>query len=233
MITSGFVRAVKQNHSDVVHFMLKRGIDPNAYSPDFQLTALAAAVVGSNFELAKALIAEGADPMAAPGPPKLAGTLLHLLATAYTHIDDDPYVQHDGVSERVQLKDLMEFAQSLLWEGSPIEVNRVDGEGSTALHRAAAALSPELVELLMRHGADPAMKDGDDHKPLELAFHTLVSKVPVFEDWDFEDHFEVDPFVDHEPGSAAALRARFEAIRSALKPKKPSGQTRTSKAGGA
>ncbi|MGK5594078.1 MAG: ankyrin repeat domain-containing protein [Parachlamydiaceae bacterium] len=49
-----------------------------------------------------------------------------------------------------------------------IDLNQSDEDGRTALHQAIRCGTPEIVELLTKHGADPSLKDESDRTPLDL-----------------------------------------------------------------
>ena len=59
---SALVIATQANHADLAAFLLERGANPNAEDADY--TALHAAILRANVELAKTLLASGADPNA-------------------------------------------------------------------------------------------------------------------------------------------------------------------------
>ena len=58
-----------------------------------------------------------------------------------------------------------------LFQDLPVDrgVNAIDGDhGGTALHAAATAGRPDLVQLLLARGADPAMRDQCGYTPLHI-----------------------------------------------------------------
>lgn len=60
------------------------------------------------------------------------------------------------------------YFSQLLGETSPI-INKQDANGNTALHYAVASRNAELVKLLLDHGADVSVKNGQAETAMNLA----------------------------------------------------------------
>ena len=61
-------------------------------------------------------------------------------------------------------------AERLIYRGA--KVNQQDADGVTALMEAASVRSEDLVYLLLRNGADPAMLDSSGRDALAIAQET-------------------------------------------------------------
>ena len=64
-------------------------------------------------------------------------------------------------------------AAGLLSNGASPDLSSADG--TTALHAASRRGSADIVELLLRLGADPAVHDAEDHTPLDILHEALSS----------------------------------------------------------
>jgi hypothetical protein len=114
-------------------------------------TPLHAAAAGYRVEIAKLLLAAGAN-VNAPGKHRLA-TPLHYAA--------------DGSPER-DAKRQVAMIQLLLEAGADVHAH--DKNGATPLHRAVRTRCVEAVKCLLEAGADPTMRN----KPGSTAFHLAV-----------------------------------------------------------
>lgn len=77
--------------------------------------------------------------------------------------------RHRTTLHLAALHGLDECCSVLLENGAVDVVNIQDREGRTALHAASAARSEELLQLLLTHGADPALVDSAGLAPLHVA----------------------------------------------------------------
>jgi ankyrin repeat protein len=102
------------------------------------------AMKGGHVELARWLLEQGADPTA-----ETFGRILFADALK----EDAPY----------------DFFELMFDKGYAAAVDRPDGNGRTPLHRAASARRLDLVQLLLRHGADPNARDHRHHTVLSAA----------------------------------------------------------------
>jgi hypothetical protein len=116
-------------------------------------TALHLAAAGHRFQIARALLAAGANPNAAANHRR--GAPLHYAADACP----------DAVtfSAEKQVKTL-----SVLIEAGA-EINAPDKNGATALHRAVRTRGAEAVKFLLKSGADPLAKNISGSTPFHLA----------------------------------------------------------------
>ena len=117
-------------------------------------TALHLAAAGYRLEIAKLLVASGADPNAAANHRRSRS--LHYAA--------DGYILGPEWDADRQVKTI-EF---LLASGA--DVNAQDKNGASALHRAVRTRCAGAVNFLLKSGADPLMKN----KPGSTAFHLAV-----------------------------------------------------------
>jgi FOG: Ankyrin repeat len=130
---------------------LERRIPHWIYAKD---TALHVAAAGYRVEIAKLLLAAGADPNAAENHRRSAP--LHYAADGYI------------VSKLWNEKRQVAMIKLLLKAGA--EINAQDKNGATALHRAVRTRCAAAVKCLLDAGADTAIKN----KPGSTAFHLAV-----------------------------------------------------------
>ncbi len=151
--------AVAQRHDALVHWLLTphadRGLAPTA---DVTLRdregrdGLTYAVEHENPELARALIAAGADPNAPATPP--------LLIRA---------VQQQSIP----------LTTLLLEAGADVNGQNEDEKGNTALHAAVKNNFPDLVALLLKAGADPNRPNVKGEAPLH--WRLKKEYAPIYE----------------------------------------------------
>lgn len=160
---AAFVEAAEMRDGNTVELFLRAGMDPNAEGAD-GATALAWAAAHGDLTLMKTLVAAGADVVPAVawaaghgqvqalqwlierGPPK--ATIDRALTSAYDELD---------------------AARLLLQRGADPDAR--DEWGWTALMRAAHAARPDVVRLLLEHGAsaDAAQRNDTRRTALYLA----------------------------------------------------------------
>jgi ankyrin repeat protein len=69
----------------------------------------------------------------------------------------------------------VDCARLLLHEGANINIQAPDG--STALHQAVYSSTPNVVDMLLHHQADPHHKDNQGQSPLHWATNNQSIKV--------------------------------------------------------
>jgi ankyrin repeat protein len=163
--------------------LLKNGADANAVEEISLMTPL---MVSEKAEIAKLLLAAGADP---DGKDKLgrtvthhavkmaeAATIVRLLGEAGANID----VPAEGVANMTPLLSAVEHyiedharnetttvIRILAHSGANLEA--LDSAGRSPLAVAAAHNRPELIRLLIELGADPQRETADGKTPLDYA----------------------------------------------------------------
>jgi ankyrin repeat protein len=194
------------DHLDYIKFLLDRGANPNARIKDNTLTRtiftmqwfleagatpFIRAAQSSDIELLKLLLAHGADPMMKTDHGDTA-----LTATAGTG-----WVE--GVTYEHSAKENVETVKMLLDLG--LDPNGANEDGRTSLMVAAAKGRPEVIQVLVDHGAKLDTRDKGSRDT-----ETLVSKIAghTWEALDYADglvRFGVQSAVAR-PEAAALLR---------------------------
>ena len=141
-------------HPGVTAYLLSKGADPNIQTNEFGVSVLAGLCYVNQVECVKVLCQHGADPNRGR-TESLETPLHHGLAGA-------------GETELIQL--LIDHGADVNAKTEPgVSSFNFFGEtptrGETPLHRAAAYASIEVVELLLRAGADRAICDVNGDSP--------------------------------------------------------------------
>jgi ankyrin repeat protein len=139
---TALMRAVVENHVDVVRTLLAAGADAKARSKN-RFTPLLFATQQGNIEIARLLTAAGADVNEA-APDGIAGD-----TNAGRSFKPDTEASALLVAIDSQHEAMAKF---LLDSGANPNHH---GAGRTALHSAVQQAMPELVRVLLAHGADP------------------------------------------------------------------------------
>lgn len=159
--------AAREGNGEIVRLLVEGGADVNRGSP------LTYAIQGDNHDIAVQLIAQGADPSRktydglSPIQCALqAGDLkmVTLLSTNGVRISEEP-----GATDWAALGGSVEVLEYVLSQGGTLEV---DGDGSTALHTAAAWGHVKMVKFLCDRGMNVNVQDIDGRTPLHLACAT-------------------------------------------------------------
>ena len=149
--------AIYGNNKHIVDYLIAHGADVNAIGYEDGTMLMAAANQG-NVELLSILLKHGADPNLAS--PLTGETPLHAVtAKAFD----------EGALQCVQLLlDAGANPNTKAKSGIPTATYYRDIEvvGETPLHNAAAYGSKEMIELLLKHNADPSLKDDRGESPL-------------------------------------------------------------------
>jgi ankyrin repeat protein len=161
------------DHLGYIKFLLTHGADPNLAAKDNTLsrtiftmqwfledgaTPFIRAAQSSDLELMKLLLAHGANPMAKT----------NLNDTALTAASGVGWVE--GVTYEHSYKENIETVKFLLDLG--LDANAANGDGRTSLMVAAAKGRPEVIQLLVDHGANLDKRDKGNRDT-----ETLVSKI--------------------------------------------------------
>jgi ankyrin repeat protein len=131
--------AAMAGEAELATVLCRAGADPDAREAEGH-TPLYRAATG---DVARVLLAAGAAVNVASGPTQ--GTALHQAA------------RHGSVS----------VVQALLQYGATIDA--LDVKGQTPLRRAVNCRQPQVVRLLVRHGADPSLADRRGVTPRDVA----------------------------------------------------------------
>jgi ankyrin repeat protein len=155
------VEAARRNDATAVRTQLEQGADANARAPD-NTTALHYAVYNDDLALVERLIAAGADVNAVNdyGSTPLSeaavvgnAQVIERLVAAGAEVDA---LGKDGQTALMILArgNNVEAARVLLENGAEVDKQEAWRE-QTALIWAAAQKQPEMIKLLLEHGADP------------------------------------------------------------------------------
>ncbi|MDT5015159.1 MAG: uncharacterized protein QOD39_1319, partial [Mycobacterium sp.] len=160
--------AARRGQLDTARVLLAAGGKVNDATAD-GTTPLALAIANAHWDMASALIDGGADPNAA----QEGWTALHLLArTRKPNLGYVPGVQPSGTVTS------LEVAEKLIAKGAnvnarqekPVDDSYRQGQriGATPFWLAAKYVDVELMKVLLRHGADPAL-DTKNHTTALMA----------------------------------------------------------------
>lgn len=174
----------------------------NSYDQQHRTTPLMLAIEANQFENVKMLLDAGAD----PNLPSIS--LLEIsFETDFDHISsEDEYsraVRYCGVNESIfhsAVKRGNLDIVAILVESGGANVNQKSSDGSTPLHTAVSSLScgREIVEFLIRRGADIYAEDNFHRTPIQLALLSRLGckdgeiLVKMMVKWANFDPFEPD-----------------------------------------
>ncbi len=150
-LSTPLMEAATYGWSEMMLFLLDHGADPGLRSAAAE-TALHRLALGCNSPgVARVLLARGSSTK-----QDRTETLLKTLSRGF---DDD----------------CVALARVLL--ESDIDINRLDGEGNTALLLAARGGYPEIVQSLLKKGADPTVRNKQGKLALDLAASPKIADV--------------------------------------------------------
>ncbi len=152
--------AVRDGHLDIVNALLAHGADPNAG----QYTPLLVAVQIGKLDIVKALIARGATVNPVDGQ-----TSLTLNALEHNHLDVLQFLLSHGASMPVGRAALVAAVRSRDTELTRLVLGQDSGLDVAALSLALASACTngniDIVDLLLKYGADPNLGSDDSGNP--------------------------------------------------------------------
>jgi ankyrin repeat protein len=151
--------------------LLDAGLDVNApafVEGAFQATPLWYAIArGRNLPMARLLLARGSSPENALWAAAFADDVAAIDLLVRSGASLDPVTEDETPFMSAIKWSRFAAAERLLRHGA--NVNFQDSKGLTALHRVLKKNSDRRhVEMLLRHGADPALRSRDGQSPLDL-----------------------------------------------------------------
>ncbi len=144
-------------HMHIFDYLLQQGADVNAFGYEMGTMLMGAANQGE-VEMVSKLLDKGADPNLAS--PITGETPLHAAAAkgfAKGTLSCLKLLLKAGADPNIKAKSGI---------ATPTYYRDINVVGETPLHLAAAYGSKEMIEVLLSHGADPALKDDRDESPL-------------------------------------------------------------------
>lgn len=164
---------------ELVKFLLNRGAEVNLDVQKSRLP-LRLAINGGSYEVVKLLVENGifvknAFEISNPSTGRIARLLIE--AGAEVDIRDSrgktPLIRsaiYGWPVTTAEAMDIVDFARAMLENG--VDVNAKDNSGNSALMEAVKRQFPELIQLLLDHGADKADVDLD-------AMNKILNRPPV------------------------------------------------------
>ncbi|XVF31096.1 hypothetical protein REPUB_Repub16aG0116200 [Reevesia pubescens] len=166
------LHAARQGHTLTAKYLLEHGANP-AIPSDLGATALHHAAGIGNIELLKSILAKGVevDSQSDAGTPLVwaAGHAQHDAVKVLLDHHANPNTEtEDNITPLLSAVAAGSLACLDLLIQAGAKVNVIAG-GATPLHIAADNGSPELINSLLKAGADPNFLDEDGQKPIQVA----------------------------------------------------------------
>ena len=156
---------------DIVKFLLDSGADPRAENDD-QISIMCAAATADRLDVIRLLVEHGVSVNSPEGKPSPLGLSVTRgrARTAEALLELGAYVDSRTTNRRnTPLFSAPDTATAEVLIRFGADVNTRNVEGSVPLHGAALFGNAALVELLLRHGANPLARDAMDFTPLDSA----------------------------------------------------------------
>jgi ankyrin repeat protein len=158
--------AARQGSASAAHALVEGGVDVNVPSPGDKATPLLVALINGHFDLAAYLLDHGADPnlVSDAGVSPLYAVLNVQWAPIAAYPQPRAYLQQSRGYLDV-MKVLLEkgadpnarVRRKVWYSGYNFDQSGVDEAGATAFWRASYAADVAAMQLLVAHGADPAL----------------------------------------------------------------------------
>ncbi len=182
---TALMSAAKLGHRSLMEALLRGGADINAVNHNGG-TALMYAALGGDLEAVRYLLKRGAKLDAA----SMTGWSALTVAAAKGHADIVGFLLGRGsdvnVTDIYGWTPLMRAVEqrkmavvSALLKQAGVVLDARNEFGASALHRASAKGFVEIAELLLDHGADPALTDSQGRDAVEIARLAGHSKIVV------------------------------------------------------
>ena len=123
----------------------------------------------ADLEAMRILVAAGADPRL----PSMENTTPFMVAAGLGYGTRGPTSRLGGRSNDTEQAVIAALTQLLEWGN---DINAVNDNGQTALHGAASAAAPGVVEFLVDHGARLDQKDAIGRRPVDVADDNRTDK---------------------------------------------------------
>lgn len=150
------LRAARRGEVDKVRELLADGADVNAYDAENLMTVIMYAVTGGKLDVVQEVLSTGLVDLSMDDYHQ--ATVLHIAAKSH-----NTEILGEIIEEYIRQRE---------------NLNGQDGHGRTALHKAADGGNGHAIELLLRKGADPTIRDNDGHVPADLAPQGLQQLFP-------------------------------------------------------
>ncbi|XP_043692141.1 putative ankyrin repeat protein RF_0381 [Telopea speciosissima] len=221
------LHATRQGHTDTAKYLLECGANPSI-SSDIGATALHHAAGTGNIDLLRFLLSKGVDvdsqsdagtPMiwaAGHGQQEAVKVLLENHANPNAETDDNitPLLSAVAAGSLPCLELLIQAGANA----------NVSAGGATPMHIAADNGSPDIINCLLKAGADPNAVDEDGLKPIQVAaarsnrgaievLFPLTSSVQTIPDW------SVGGIIEHMQSEAGKEQGETENSKKADTPK--------------
>ncbi|XP_024025168.1 uncharacterized protein LOC21407303 [Morus notabilis] len=221
------IHAARQGHTDTAKFLLEHGADPSIAS-NLGATALHHSAGIGDIELLKYLISKGVDvnsqsdsgtPLiwaAGHAQPDAVKVLLEHKADPNAETDDNitPLLSAVAASS-------LPCLELLIQAGAKVNIS---AGGATPLHIAADNGSTEIINCLLKAGADPNVTDEDGTKPILVAaarsnrgavkiLFPLTSKIESIPKW------TVDGIIEYMHSETSRQQEEMKSLKEADMPK--------------
>ncbi|HTG01276.1 MAG TPA: ankyrin repeat domain-containing protein [Nitrospirota bacterium] len=168
--TENFIKAIKDDNTDIAELFIKAGIDVNAVAEEGNAPALIIAILKGNVRVSKAIISAGANLNTADGTgmvPLEAATIKNLPEVVRGLISGGADVRKDGPDTLIIASrwGYTEIVKDLLQAG----VGTTGEKGVKAMSLAADFGHTAVVKLLLEKGAQVNAKDFAGYNPLARA----------------------------------------------------------------